>query len=108
MGNESQIQRGIELFNAGQFFEAHEAWEEVWLAEREPEKTFLQGLIQIAAAFHHRQRGNREGMESLLKAGLAKLSRFPDSHRGIAVERLREDAKACEKRGAFPQIVTSG
>ena len=93
MAEKSQFQRGIELFNAGKFFEAHEAWEEIWLAASEPEKTFLQGLIQVSAAFHHRSRGNRQGMESLLEAGLAKLVSFPDGYRGIDLAKLCVDAK---------------
>jgi predicted metal-dependent hydrolase len=43
---------GVERFNAGQFFEAHEAWEEAWLVEEAALKTFLQALIQLAAAYH--------------------------------------------------------
>jgi predicted metal-dependent hydrolase len=105
MREQSQFQRGVELFNAGKFFEAHEAWEEIWLAESEPEKTFVQGLIQVAAAFHHRQRGNRKGMDSLLEAGLAKLEQFPERHRGIAAGQLCEDANRCAKgRGPLPRI----
>src|SRR5690348_11981481 len=41
---------GLRCFHSGAFFEAHEHWESVWLAAQEPEKTFLQGLIQVAAA----------------------------------------------------------
>ena len=84
---------GLAHFNAKKFFEAHEFWEEIWLVETEPEKTFLQGLIQITAAFHHRQRGNPEGAESLLAAGIVKLLRFPKDHRGLAIGALREHAK---------------
>ncbi|MBZ5503021.1 MAG: DUF309 domain-containing protein [Acidobacteriia bacterium] len=89
-----QFQRGVALFNAHKFFEAHEAWEELWLLEPEPEKTFLQGLIQLAAAFHHYRRGNSRGAKSLLAAGLAKLERFPSRHRGLALEELRAQAAA--------------
>ncbi len=39
----------------------------------EPEKTFLQGLIQVAAAFHHFQRGNCAGTISLLRSALRRL-----------------------------------
>jgi uncharacterized protein len=85
--------RGVALFNARKFFEAHEVWEELWLVEPEPEKTFLQGLIQLAAACHHHGRGNLRGAKSLLAAGLAKLERFPDDHRGLAVAKLRADAE---------------
>jgi uncharacterized protein len=93
MNKDEQFQRGISLFNAGEFFEAHEVWEEIWLAEAEPEKTFLQGLIQIAAAFHHYCRENTDGTETLLAAGIVKLSRFPREHRGLAIEDLRLSAK---------------
>jgi uncharacterized protein len=101
MKENEQFGRGITLFNARKFFEAHEAWEELWLVEVEPEKTFLQGLIQVAAAFHHHGRGNRRGTQSLLAAGLAKLRSFPDNHRGLALAALRADAaRWAEKSGA--------
>jgi uncharacterized protein len=88
-----KFKRGIDLFNSGEFFQAHEAWEEIWLSATEPEKTFLQGLIQLAAAFHHGKRGNLAGMKSLLEAGLAKLEKFPADCRGIRLAELRLDAK---------------
>jgi predicted metal-dependent hydrolase len=88
-----KFERGLEHFNARQFFEAHEVWEEVWLVEDEPEKTFLQGIIQIAAAFHHYRRGNTDGAETLLAAGIVKISRFPAQHRGLAIHELRDEAK---------------
>jgi uncharacterized protein len=89
---QERFERGLEHFNARKFFEAHEVWEEVWLVEDEPEKTFLQGIIQIAAAFHHYRRGNSDGAETLLAAGIVKISRFPAQHRGLAIHALREEA----------------
>ncbi len=83
------FRKGLEAFNAGQFYEAHEHWEEVWLETPNPEKTFVQGLIQIAAAFHHHSRANRKGTQNLLAAGLAKIEAFPKVHREIDVEALR-------------------
>jgi uncharacterized protein len=90
---DEKFERGLRHFNAREFFEAHEVWEEVWLVEAEPEKTFLQGIIQIAAAFHHYRRGNAEGAETLLAAGIIKITRFPADHRGLAIYDLREEAK---------------
>jgi len=84
---------GVELFNTRYFFEAHEAWEEIWLHTEPPEKTFLQGLIQVTAAFHHHSRENLRGTKSLLRAGLIKLEDFPPHHRGLNVEKLREVAR---------------
>ena len=74
---QERFERGLAHFNARQFFEAHEVWEEIWLTEDEPERTFLQGLIQIAAAFHHYRRGNPEGAETLLAAGIVKIYALP-------------------------------
>jgi predicted metal-dependent hydrolase len=68
-------------------------WEGLWLGATEPEKTFLQGLIQCAAAFHHYSRGNRNGARSLLAAGVEKLEKFPDDHRGINLTALRAAAR---------------
>jgi uncharacterized protein len=93
MKESEKFRIGIELFNAGRFFEAHEAWEEIWLKESGPEKTYLQGLIQLAAAFHHGQRANSRGAKSLLAAGLAKLDRCPDQHWGVAIATLRDEGK---------------
>ena len=65
--------RGIECFNRRQFFTCHELLAEIWLEESEQEKLYYQGLIQLAAAFHHFLNGNRAGTESLLRAGVQKL-----------------------------------
>src|SRR5437879_1821791 len=90
---DEKFQKGVEQFNHGHFFEAHETWEEIWLPAPEPERTFLQGIIQLAAAFHHYMRSNRCGAESLLAAGLKKLDRFPEKHRGLELEALRAAAR---------------
>src|SRR5688572_2969763 len=45
---------GIDLYNAGEFHAAHDAWEERWMGEvGSKEKLFLQAMIQSAVAFHH-------------------------------------------------------
>jgi len=85
---------GVEHFNERRFFEAHETWEEIWLKSPEPEKTFLQGIIQIAAAFHHYSRGNTRGTCNLLEAGLRRLERFPAAHDQVELETLRVEARA--------------
>ena len=81
--------KGLRCFHSGAFFEAHEHWEAVWLAAQEPEKTFLQGLIQVAAAFHHFQRGNCAGTISLLRSALRRLDKYPEVFAGVVVAPLR-------------------
>ncbi len=61
---ERLFQAGIELFDQGRFFEAHEAWEEIWRSTAPEPKDLFQGLIQIAVALHqffdlHRIEGPR-------------------------------------------------
>lgn len=70
---------GAKLFDEGRFFEAHEAWEEHWLVEKdETRKRVLQGLIQIAAALHKLFVMKRaDSAERLLAKGLAKLEASP-------------------------------
>jgi uncharacterized protein len=87
---DEQFQRGIEQFNRRDFFRAHETWEEIWLHAAPPEKTFLQGLIQVAAAFHHYRRGRPAGTLSLLRAGLKRLAGFSPTYHGIRLEELRQ------------------
>jgi hypothetical protein len=83
------FQKGLEAFNTAHFYDAHEHWEEVWLETPNPEKMFLQGLIQVAAAFHHYSRANCLGARNLLQAGLTKLDLFSKIHRGLEIEPLR-------------------
>ena len=84
---------GVAHFNAREFFKAHEVWEELWLGAADREKALLQGLIQIAAAFHHYGLGNLRGARSLATAGMGKLDSHPDGYRGIDVARLVSETK---------------
>jgi uncharacterized protein len=90
---EGALAEGLRLYDAGEFFAAHEAWESVWLPAQEPEKTFLQGLIQVTAAFHHWQRENRLGTLRLLRAALGRLDRYPACFGGISVDLLCDDIR---------------
>ena len=88
------LAEGLRCYRAEQFFEAHEHWESVWLACTEPEKTFLQALIQVTAAFHHLRRGNRAGAVSLLNAALRRLESYPAEFAGLSVDSLQGSLRA--------------
>jgi len=47
------IQEGIDFFYHGEYFAAHEAWEEIWRSTTPEPRDLFQGLVQLAAAFHH-------------------------------------------------------
>lgn len=87
------LAEGLHCYRTRQFFEAHEHWEAVWLTPLgEPEKSFLQTLVQISAAFHHLHRGNRTGAISLLTRAVRRLDHLPSHFCGINVARIRTDA----------------
>ncbi len=92
--NDAALAEGLRCYECGEYFEAHEHWEGVWLKCAEPEKTFLQALIQVTAAFHHLERGNRVGTASLLRASLRRLEKYPVEYGGVAVEQLRWSMRA--------------
>jgi uncharacterized protein len=87
------LAEGLRCYRNEEFFEAHEHWEATWLACAEPEKTFLQALIQVSAAFHHLRRQNQAGAASLLTRALRRLESYPAVYGGIEVEPLRESIR---------------
>ncbi len=86
----ADLEHGIELFNAGEFWESHEAWENIWRRHDEPWRFFIQGLIQAAAAHHQLQRGIRHGVIKHLKNALAKLDSAPDDFVGLRLDGFRK------------------
>lgn len=109
----SEFAEGVEQFNRGEYFAAHETWERLWLEAGGQKKLFLQGTIQLAAAFHHLGRGNTRGARTLLRAGRAKLEQISPVFWGIRVDRLRSEtaiwSEALEREydalpGTRPQI----
>ena len=84
-----KLQEGIELFNAGRFFDAHEALEDVWRELEGEERAFLQAVIQVAVGLHHHSTGNITGARSLLARSGGTLAEYPHFYRGFAVDSLR-------------------
>lgn len=78
-----QYREGVELFNRAAFFEAHEALEDVWRVAPQPEKKFLQGLIQVAVALYHHGNGNSIGARSVLGRAFRNLSGYPEDFGGV-------------------------
>lgn len=88
------LQRGIALFNAGDFFEAHEELEAVWLHAAYADRFFLQALIHLAVACHHASQNNPAGAFKQLDKGLRKLAGYLPVCHGIDTRRLYLDAQA--------------
>ena len=68
---------GIDLYNAGEYHAAHDAWEERWMGPVGPEeKLFLQAMIQSAVAFHHLQIGRRGAARRMYLMAKEKFARL--------------------------------
>lgn len=110
-----KLTEGLELFNRQEFWHAHESWEELWLEAGTDLHQYLQGLIQLAAAYHHVKRGTTRGAVRLFDAALKRLEAFPDVTCGIdrssavaAARRDRERLARGEAAGDFPALEISG
>lgn len=66
------IRRGMAHFRAGDYFAAHDAWEEVWRGLHGHQRTFWQAMIQLVVGAYHLENGNRKGCGSLWSKALAK------------------------------------
>lgn len=84
------------LFNEGLYFEVHELLEAFWMTEEDLfRKRFLQGLIQVAVAFHHLLNGNYDGALSLLREGSERLKGYRPSYLGVELEGVLEGIERC-------------
>ena len=93
---------GVQQYNDGYFFEAHETLEDLWMQSPWPIRRFLQGVIQLAAAFVHFVRHEYPGTIRLLGHAHEKLGDFAPQYMGIDVERLLSDvARAREELAAL-------
>jgi uncharacterized protein len=91
--------RGIESFNRGAYFDAHDRWEECWIAAGRPRYGFFKGLIQAAVAMHHLRRKNLAGAQKLLAQCHECLAPCRPSRLGLDVDVFLIQLDACVAPG---------
>ena len=100
---------GVDLFNHGFWWEAHEAWERCWIAAGRTTETglFLQGLIQTAAACLKKHQGQEQAAQRLAVEGLDKFPAADKMLLGIDTSRLKSGLKGyfSGKTGSYPLII---
>ena len=85
----SLLAEGVDLFNSGRYWDAHEVWERDWTPDRRgPDAGFYKGLIQIAAGCLHYTRRNRRGATNKWRSGAAYLRPYLPQHRGVQLAPL--------------------
>lgn len=79
----SYYEQGIQFFNERDYFEAHEVWEQAWNGTSGQRHQFYHGLIQMAVALVHMQRGNRLGVEKVFERAIERWAGLPDRFLGL-------------------------
>lgn len=90
-------QRGVALFNARDYFGAHEALETAWREERGAVRDVYRGILQVGLAYYHIQRLNYRGAVKMFRRCRQWLDPFPDICRGIDLKQLRSDVLRAEE-----------
>ena len=98
------LDEGLRLIRSGAYFEAHEELEDEWREAPQEERDFLQGLVHVAVAWLHAERGNRNGCERQLAKAERRLGPYAPLYRGVDVRLVLEDvatARASVARGSL-------
>ncbi len=101
--------QGIAYFNACEFFEAHEVWEDLWKSYSGELRLFYKGLIQAAVALHHFGNGNIRGARKVYGSSRGYLEQYRPMRVGMNVDKFLAEFDACFAEVAatneqFPQI----
>ena len=84
----------IEQFNSQDFYACHDTLEALWMEAIEPDRTFYQGLLQLAVGFYHFRNHNWRGAAILLGEGLGRLESYRPNYQDVALEDLLTISRA--------------
>ena len=103
--NKTEFNRGLDLFNRAHFFDAHEVLEDVWraLPRDQPLRRHLQGMVQLAVAFHHQSKGNHVGARSVLERAVRNISGADISFPDLDLDRLRAELEIWQRYLDHPE-----
>jgi uncharacterized protein len=85
---EPDFWKGVEQFNQQQFYACHDTLEAIWMEAMEPQRTFYQGILQIAVALYHLGNANLRGATILLGEGSNRLRRYQPIYAEVDVTAL--------------------
>ena len=91
---ETRWWQGVEQFNSGEFYACHDTLEALWIEAIEPDRTFYQGILQVAVALYHLGNRNLRGALILLGEGCHRLRRYQPDYEEIDVDSLVEQSLA--------------
>lgn len=88
-----QFWQAVDQFNQQEFYACHDTLEAIWIEASEPQKTFYQGILQLAVAIYHLGNDNLRGATILLGESIGRLSRYPLDYAGIDTIALLEQSQ---------------
>lgn len=88
-----RFQEAVRLFNAGEWYACHDRFEELWHETAGPLRPVLQGILQLAVAQLHLERGNLRGATILTGEGLGRLGPAGAHRLGLDLDALRRQAR---------------
>jgi CheY-like chemotaxis protein len=89
--------KGLELFNHGEYFEAHEYLEEAWNEDQSSGRELYRAILQVAVAYLQIERGNYNGAMKMFMRLRQWIDPLPDKCRGVDVAKLKDDAEEAKK-----------
>ena len=98
---EDDLERGLDLARAGEYFAAHEALEDAWRAAEPAEKDFFQGLVHVVVAWYQAGRGNEVGCTRQLEKAARRLGALRPAHRGVDVAAILRQVEAAQAKGTL-------
>jgi uncharacterized protein len=87
-----ELAEALEMFNHQEFYACHDRLEVMWMDASYPEKTFYQGLLQIAVGLYHLGNRNWNGSKILLGEGISRLRDFQPEYMGVNVTKLIQES----------------
>lgn len=103
-----EVLEGARLFNAGAYFEAHEAWEDHWGKGDARERAATLGLIKAAVALHHLAAGNGAGFAWQAEKGVAALREGADAFPPLRLDALADELESLASQVRFHGRVPDG
>ena len=106
--DDPRFPQALDLFNSGAWYEAHDAFEEIWHEQIDPERKLIQAFVQIAVAHVHLERGNTNGATILLGEGIGRLRPSLPSALGLdltALHTVVSDRLSALQAGSDPEVL---
>lgn len=103
-----EVLEGARLFNAGAYFEAHEAWEDHWGKGGAAERAATLGLIKAAVALHHLAAGNGAGFAWQAEKGVAALREGASAFPALRLDALADEMESLASQVRFHGRVPPG